>query len=49
MNPFIKRHQDKISGVLSCYDRVVITGTLPDIGNADAMARIFSRLSKKSL
>ena len=38
MNPFIERHQDKISGVLSCFDRVVITGTLPDIGYAGAMA-----------
>lgn len=37
MNPFIERHQDKISGVLSCFDRVVITGTLPDICHAEAM------------
>ena len=29
MNPFVERHRDKISGVLSCFDRVVITGTLP--------------------
>ena len=38
MNPFVERHQDKIAGVLSCFDRVVITGTLPDIGYAGAMA-----------
>jgi len=38
MNPFIERHQDKIAGVISCFDRVVITGTLPDIGYAGAMA-----------
>lgn len=38
MNPFVERHQDKISGALSCFDRVVITGTLPDIGYAGAMA-----------
>ena len=37
MNPFVERHQDSISGVLSCFDRVVITGTLPDICHADAM------------
>jgi hypothetical protein len=37
MNPFIERHQDSISGVLSCFDRVVITGTLPDICHAGAM------------
>ena len=24
------RYDDRIAGVLSCYDRVVITGTLPD-------------------
>jgi hypothetical protein len=38
MNPFVKRHQAKITGVLSCFDRVVITGTLPDICYAGAMA-----------
>lgn len=25
-----ERHQDQISGVVSCYDRVIIQGTLPD-------------------
>jgi len=39
MNPFVERHQQEISGVLSCFDRVVITGTLPDIGHARAMAQ----------
>jgi hypothetical protein len=38
MNPFVERHQDDIAGVLSCFDRVVITGTLPDICHAKAMA-----------
>ncbi len=38
MNLFIERHQDNISGVLSCFDRVIVTGTLPDIGYAGAMA-----------
>ena len=42
MNPFIERQQDKISSVLSCFDRVIITGTLPDIGYAGAMAGYFS-------
>ena len=37
MNPFAERHQEKIAGVISCFDRVVITGTLPDIGLAQAM------------
>jgi len=39
MNPFVERHQGEISNVLSCFDRVVITGTLPDIGHAGAMAQ----------
>jgi hypothetical protein len=39
MNPFVERHQEEISGVLSCFDRVVISGTLPDIGHAGAMAQ----------
>jgi len=38
MNPFVEQHQDEISGVLSCLDRFVITGTLPDICYAKAMA-----------
>jgi hypothetical protein len=38
MNPFVERHQDDIVGVLSCFDRVVISGTLPDICHAKAMA-----------
>ncbi len=42
MNAFVERHQDKIAGVLSCFDRVVITGTLPDIGYAGAMAGYLS-------
>ena len=27
MNPFVERHQEKIAAVLSCFDRIVITGT----------------------
>jgi len=42
MRTFIDRHADKIRGVLSCFDRVVLTGTLPDLCHADAMARFLS-------
>jgi hypothetical protein len=42
MNPFVERHDDEIVGVLSCFDRVIITGTLPEIGYADAMTRYLS-------
>ncbi len=31
MKLLIDQHKDQISGVLSCFDRVVITGTLPTI------------------
>ena len=31
------RYQDKIAGVLSCWDRVVIQGTLPVLCYADGM------------
>jgi hypothetical protein len=38
MNTFVERHAAKIVGTLSCFDRVVITGTLPDICHAEAVA-----------
>ncbi len=38
MNPFVQRHQEKIAGVLTCFDRVVIMGTLPEICHAGALA-----------
>ncbi len=33
-----ERYAPQIHGVLSCFDRLVITGTLPDICHADRMA-----------
>lgn len=42
MNTFVERHQEDISGTLSCFDRVVITGTLPDICHAKAMGGYLS-------
>ena len=35
----LERHDDRIAGVLSCYDRVVITGTLPTVCYADGMTK----------
>ena len=35
----MERYDDRIAGVLSCYDRVVITGTLPTICYAEGMTR----------
>jgi hypothetical protein len=34
-----ERYDDRIAGVLSCYDRVVVTGTLPGICYAEGMTR----------
>ena len=39
-----ERYGDRIAGVLSCYDRVVITGTVPIICYAEGMTRfLFAR------
>jgi hypothetical protein len=37
MVSFPERYADKIAGVLSCYDRIVITGTLPQICYSQGM------------
>jgi len=37
MNLLTERYASKIRGVLSCFDRVVITGTIPEICHAKAM------------
>jgi hypothetical protein len=37
--PLTDRYGDRIAGVLSCYDRVVITGTVPVICYAEGMTR----------
>ena len=34
-----ERYDERIAGILSCYDRVVITGTLPTICYAEGMTR----------
>lgn len=43
MNPFVERHGAKIAGVLTCFDRVVITGTLPEICHGEALARYLTQ------
>jgi hypothetical protein len=35
----LERYEDRITGVLSCYDRLVITGTVPVICYAEGMTR----------
>ena len=35
----IERYEDRIVGMLSCYDRGVVTGILPTVCYADGMTR----------
>jgi hypothetical protein len=37
LEQLILRYRDRLAGVLSCYDRVVITGTLPGVCYAAGM------------
>lgn len=37
MQNFIERHADKIKGVTSCFDRIVLTGTIPGICHSKGM------------
>jgi len=38
MERFTERHASKISGMLSCFDRIIITGTIPGICHAEGMS-----------
>jgi hypothetical protein len=44
MSQFTERHADKIAFILSCYDRIIITGSLVDVGHAQAMTRFIGAL-----
>ena len=37
-----ERYRERLAGVLSCYDRIVITGTLPEACYAGGMTRFLS-------
>jgi len=37
MQTLVERYLDEIKGVISCYDRLIITGTLPQICFAEGM------------
>ena len=43
MELLTKRYGDKISGVLSCYDRIVLKGTLPTVCYGEGMTNYLSR------
>lgn len=42
-NEFINNHESVISGVLSCYDRIIIKGTLPGVSFAKGMSSILMK------
>ena len=42
MTSFLERHAKHIRGITSCLDRVVITGTLPEICHAGAMTALLN-------
>ena len=37
LTPLTERHAEQIAGVLSCYDRVIVQGTLPGLCYADGV------------
>jgi len=39
MTTLAELHSDQLVGTLSCFDRVILFGSLPDIGHAEAMQR----------
>ena len=42
VNALLERYDARIAGVLSCYDRVVITGTLPTVCYAAGMTKFLN-------
>jgi hypothetical protein len=42
MSSIIERYSEQITGVLSCFDRIIITGTLPGICFPEGMSRFLS-------
>jgi hypothetical protein len=45
----IDRHASKIVGVLSCFDRVVMQGTIPNVCHAGAVATLLDSQTFASL
>ncbi len=41
MANFIKRHKDKIEGMISCFDRIILTGTIEGLGYAQGITNYF--------
>lgn len=47
MNSILQRYASKVVGVLSCLDRIMITGTIPGWCHAEGMARYLTNLGKR--
>ncbi len=43
MHSLVERYSNRIEGVISCFDRVVITGTLPEICHGEALGGFLRR------
>jgi hypothetical protein len=41
-NALLDRYDSRIAGVLACYDRIVITGTLPTVCYAEGMTKFLN-------
>jgi hypothetical protein len=44
-----ERHTDRLAGILSCHDRIIITGTLPGVCYAQGMTSFFERQGHPNL
>lgn len=49
MQNFIERHGSKIKGVISCFDRIVLTGTIPGICYAEGMTSLLYKKKHPNL
>lgn len=47
METLAEKYEDQIRGVISCFDRVIISGTLPNIRHAGAMAAYLTAVGIK--
>ena len=43
VNEFVKKYESKIEGLISCFDRVVIKGTLPSVSYTEAVTGLLYR------
>ena len=44
-----ERYRERLAGVLSCYDRIIVTGTLPGVCYAKGMTCVSLNLIRQSL